>query len=191
MIASLRGKITTIGQDHLIVEVGGLGFRVYVPAPDDEWKPGDMVSLFTYLHVRENELSLYGFPDAETLALFEMLLGVSGIGPRMALAVLSALSPQVVRQAIVQEQAEVLARVPGLGLKTARKIIFHLKDKLVAAVRVPMPPISEADAEVIAALTSLGYSVTEAQTALRAIPSDEELPLEERIRLALSYFARG
>jgi len=140
--------------------------------------------------VRENVLALYGCANEEELALFELLLGVAGVGPRVALAILSKMPADSLRLAIAQEQAELLVRVPGVGPKTAKKIIFHLKDKVQAEMGVTVTPVlSEADAEVIAALTSLGYSIVEAQAAVQSLPRDEQLSMEERIRRALAYFA--
>jgi len=191
MIATLRGPVTAIGTDHVVVEVGGIGFRVYVPTPFLEGLkgPGEEVSLFTYLHLRENEVALYGCPSEEEMTLFELLLRVSGVGPRLALAILSALPPQSLRTAIAQENPEILTTVPGIGPKMARNIVFHLKDKLKALYPEAVPALSEADAEVIAALTALGYSLAEAQRALRSLPK-EVTDVEERIKLALAYFAR-
>ncbi len=189
MIASLEGSVIDAGTDYVVVKVGGVGFRVYVPdgVLQDQGKPGHNIHLFTHLHVRENELALYGCGSREELELFQLLLGVSGIGPRTALAALSSLTPSSLRGAIAQEQIEVLSRVPGVGPKTARRVIFQLQDKIVEADQAPSP-MSDQDAEVIAALTSLGYSVVEAQTALQNLPRDPDLSLEERIRLALAYF---
>ncbi len=191
MIATLKGTLLSKSKGRIVVDVGGVGFSVQVPASllDRLAGIGHEVKVFTHLHVRENELTLYGFGREEELALFDLLLTVSGVGPKVALAALSALSPQSLREAIGRERAEVLAQVPGIGPKTARKIVFELKDKVEAGAEpAAVAYLTDADAEVIAALTSLGYSVVEAQSALRALPA-EEMPVEERIRLALNYFA--
>jgi len=191
MIASLEGVIAAIGDNYLIITVGGVGFRVYVldNVLHDLSGPGAHIHLFTHLYVRENALTLYGCATQQELDIFRLLLGVSGIGPKIALAVLSTLSPQSLRAAVVQEQADVLARAPGLGPKTARRVIFQLKDKMALKEGEIAPPLTDQDAEVIAALTSLGYSIVEAQTALQSLPHDADLSLEERIRLALAYFS--
>jgi Holliday junction DNA helicase RuvA len=191
MIANLKGKIEAIGEDYFIVGVGGIGFKVYVPTSvlENSGGRGRQVELFTHLHVRENDLTLYGCSSEDELALFELLLGVSGVGPRVALAMLSTMSPDSLRLAIAQGNAMALTRVPGIGPKTAKKIVFHLKDKIAVEVGPEVVPfLTEADAEVIAALTSLGYSVVEAQAALQSLPA-EEMEIEERVRLALGYFA--
>lgn len=194
MIASLKGLIQAIGPDHWIIEVGGVGLRVNIPAnlADELGGPGvgRPVQLYTYLHVRENELALYGFASEDTRALFEMLLGVNGVGPRTALSMVSTLSPELLHRAVTHDEPEVLQRVPGIGRKTAERIVFHLKDRLKgAAIPAPLGMISDTDADVIAALTGLGYSIIEAQSALQSLPRDPALPLEERIRLALGYLA--
>jgi Holliday junction DNA helicase RuvA len=191
VIASLSGELSAATQDHVVVNVGGVGFRLFVPQTLLEGLPGvgHEVTLFTHLHVRENELALYGFGSQEESALFDLLLGVSGIGPKVALAMLSNLPPDQLRAAIAQEDMATLARVPGIGPKTARKLCFDLRDKMAAELPpgVPPPLPTQADTDLIAALTSLGYSVAEAQEALRALPR-ERLPLEERVRLSLAYF---
>jgi Holliday junction DNA helicase RuvA len=191
MIANLTGRVSAVGKAYLVVDVGGVGFQVRAPAGllrRDQL--GQTVELHTHLHVRENELALYGFGSEDELTLFELFLGVERVGPRVALALLSALSPDALRTAIVQGNEDVLARVPGIGPKTARKISFDLKDKIKAAMgEIAVSAFTDADAEVIESLTTLGYSIVEAQAALQSLPA-EEMPLEEKIRLALAYFAR-
>jgi len=191
MIASLEGVVTAVGTNYLVVVVGGVGLRVHVP--DNVLQhlggPGAHVRLFTHLHVRENELTLYGCATREELELFQLLVGVSGIGPKMALTMLSFLSPERLRNAIAAEQVEVLSHVPGVGPKTARRVIFQLKDKLAQDMLEAPLPLTDQDTEVIAALTALGYSVVEAQTALQSLPRDPDISIEERIRLALAYFS--
>jgi Holliday junction DNA helicase RuvA len=192
MISSLRGTVLHIEQPgFVVVEVGGVGFKVFVPGPvfDTLDGVGRGIFLHTYLMVREDALTLYGFSSEEQRALFELLLTVQGVGPRLALSVLSSLSLDVLRSAVAQEQAEVLDRVPGVGRKTAEKIVFALKDKLKDAFAVPgLAAVADIDTEVIGALTSLGYSVVEAQAAVQAIPKGEGKAVEDRIRLALQYF---
>jgi len=193
VIARLSGTVAAVGPDHLVVQVGGVGFRVYVPTPVLEQVDGvgRPVELLTHLHVRENELRLYGFLTEEERSLFELLLGVSGVGPKVALATLSTVSPDALREAVLREEPGILSRVPGIGPKTARAVIFHLKDRLVAAGAEAPPLLTDEDAEVIAALTALGFSLVEAQTALQHLPRDEEMSLEERVRRALAYLAPG
>jgi Holliday junction DNA helicase RuvA len=193
MIASLHGTLLRIQPpDVLVVEVGGVGFKVFVPATvlDTLDGVGRSVFLHTHLLVREDALTLYGFATEEQRALFELLLSVSGVGPRVALALLAALSLDLLRQAVQHEQAELLSRVRGVGKKTAEKIIFALKDKLGPDLGLsPLAPLVEGDTEVLAALTTLGYSVVEAQAALQSVPKGQGQTTEERLRLALKYFA--
>ncbi|MDY6876394.1 MAG: Holliday junction branch migration protein RuvA [Chloroflexota bacterium] len=192
MIARLSGMVWGIGEDHIIIRAGEIGFRVQVPSSvlAQLNSVGQPVELFTHLNVRENELALYGFLTEEELALFKLLLSVSGVGPKVALALLGTVSPEALRQAVLQEVPGLLSQVPGIGPKTARAIIFHLKDKLIPTGATAAPLLSDTDAEVIATLTSLGFSLVEAQAALQSLPRDEDLPVEERVRQALAYFAR-
>ncbi|MCS7178348.1 MAG: Holliday junction branch migration protein RuvA [Anaerolineae bacterium] len=192
MIARLIGTVASVKPDRLIIQVGGLGISVYVPASvlravDGVGQP---VELVTHLHVRENELALYGFLTEEELSLFEALLGVSGVGPKVALSILSTLSPDTLRQAVAREEPGILTRVPGVGPKTARAILFHLRDRMPGLEAGAAPLLTDQDAEVIGALTALGFSLVEAQTALQSTPRDPDLPLEERIRLALAYLGQ-
>lgn len=191
MIATLEGRIVAKGENYVIIDVGGVGFKVYIPSSllDRLGGTGQEVSLFTHMHVRENEIALYGCSTPDELALFELLLGVSGIGPRVALNIVSMMSSEALREAIARGDAAMLTRIPGVGKKTAERVMLDLKDKLGVGLEfVSYPALTHADAEVISALTSLGYSIAEAHAALRSLPP-EDLPLEERIRLALQYFA--
>jgi Holliday junction DNA helicase RuvA len=190
MIASIEGRILARGADSLVVGIGGLGVKVYVPVDVlAAARPGAEIFLHTYLHVRETELALYGFAGDQELTLFHALLGVSGIGPKSALSVLSAMPADALQLAISQEQPGVLARIPGIGKKTAEKIVLELKDKikLSADVSPELAALSEADGEVIDALTALGYSIVEAQRAVQILPRDVA-DVEERLRLALASF---
>ncbi|GAB4579172.1 MAG: Holliday junction branch migration protein RuvA [Anaerolineales bacterium] len=191
MIATLHGKVAYKDKESLILELGGVGLQVHIPAPlRDRTAPGDSATLFTYLVVRETELTLYGFETREEKEFFELLLGVSGVGPKTALSVLSTLNPDAIRRAVFQEQPEVLARVPGLGKKTAQKVLLHLQDKIKAVdTLTPVAMMTDTDTEVLEALTTLGYSVIEAQAALQAIPRDAPQDVETRLRLALQYFS--
>lgn len=192
MIASVTGMASAMDEQSVVVQVGGIGLRVFVPQTflEQLGGAGQEITLYTHLHVRENELTLYGCGTEEERTFFQLLLTVSGIGPKVALAMLSALPPERLQAAIAQEDVAMLARVPGIGPKTAKKLVFNLKDKVAAAAvpGAPRPALAPDDVDLIAALTSLGYSVTEAQEAIRHLPR-ETLPLEERIRLALGFFA--
>ncbi len=184
MIARLEGTILSIEDGMLVLNVGGVGFAVGTPQTDT-YQVGSEVVLHTYLHVRENELALYGFQSRESKTLFEMLLGVNRVGPKVALSIMATLTPDKLRQAIAGRQPEPLARASGVGRKTAEAIILHLKDK-IDALAGPAPAMDAEEADVIAALTALGFSVVEAQRALQQIPRDETLSVEEKIRLSLA-----
>jgi Holliday junction DNA helicase RuvA len=189
MIASISGIVNKVGKDHVIVGVGGIGVRVFVPGTVLEriGGSGRTVSLYTHLVVRETELTLYGFESEEDLYLFNVLLDVNGVGPKLGLATLSTLSPDVLKGAIMREEPAVLQRVPGIGKKTAERIMFQLRDKLDLTADVgAMPFISDVDSDVIDVLTSLGFSIVEAQTALQNIPR-EVTEIDERVQMALQY----
>jgi Holliday junction DNA helicase RuvA len=190
MIATLRGEIIQIEDNAFVVEVGGIGLRVFVPAPlRGRMKAGEGVSLYTHLVVREDALSLYGFESQAERDLFNMLLGVDGVGPKVSLSVLSTLTLDTIQRAVLADESEVLARVPGVGKKTSQKIVLHLHDRLKPADALSkLAALSDKDAEVLAALTALGYSVVEAQTAIQSLPKGAPEDVEERLRLALQYF---
>jgi Holliday junction DNA helicase RuvA len=158
MIASLNGRISRISKGYLVVSVGGFGLQVFVPRQlMDELRQGEQVQLFTHMVVRQDSLALYGFESVEACDIFELLLSVNGVGPRLALAMLSTLDPETIRRAVFNGQAEVFSRVPGVGKKTAQKILFNLQDKITSIEGLePMPAISDVDAEVVGALTALG-----------------------------------
>jgi Holliday junction DNA helicase RuvA len=193
MISSLRGSLLSFQHpDTCVIEVGGVGFKVFVPTSVlDGVEIGRMMFLHTQLIVREDALTLFGFATEEHRGLFDLLLTVQGVGPKLALSVLSSLSPDVLRRAVVNEQAEVFSRVKGVGKKTAEKIVVTLKDKIGAEFTLGgVVAAGDVDTEVLAALTALGYSVVEAQAAVQAIPKEAKGEgVEERIRLALGYFA--
>lgn len=192
MISSLRGTVQRVGPGNIVVEVGGVGFSVAVPATvlEDSPEAGQSISLYTRLIVRADSLSLYGFGSPEQRQLFDMLLQVNGVGPRLAMAVLSHLSPELLRSAVGTGQADILTRVPGIGRKTAEKIIFHLKDRMVVAPLAEVPAPSAVDTEVLQVLTALGYSLVEAQAGVQSIPVGTAQDVEERVRMALKYFSR-
>ena len=191
MIASLNGRVQEILADSVVVDLNGVGYQVYIPAPyRDHLRSGETILVYTQLIVRQDAVSLYGFDTREARELFSLLLTVDGVGPKLALSILSVLSPDAIRRAVFHEQAEVFSRVPGVGKKTAQKILLQLQDRLPALGKLePLPLLSDVDGEVINALTALGYSVVEAQAALQSIPRDAPDDVEQRLLLALKYFA--
>lgn len=193
MIGSLRGEIIDKEENAFLMEVGGVGYFVLAPTTLlDVLDVGMKTHIFTHLHVREQELTLFGFPDKEELELFRLLLKVQGIGPKVALAILSHIPAETLRQAVAKEEAALFARVPGIGPKKAKQIVFQLKDKVgLDDIFVAATPISDSDGEVIAALTTLGYSVVEAQAALQQLPQNAKgESVEEKVRIALSSLSK-
>ncbi|MGD0779341.1 MAG: Holliday junction branch migration protein RuvA [Dehalococcoidales bacterium] len=190
MMASLSGKIESLSSDAAIIDVGGVGFRVYMPTSSLSTigRPGDTVKVYTHMHVREDNIALYGFPSAEELWLFETLLGVTGLGPKLSLAMLSALTPDQITMAIATGSVDMLDMIPGIGKKVANRIILELKEKIGAGwVITPATQATQENADVLAALTTLGYSAGEAVKAVAALPTDPKLKLEEKVKLALQY----
>ena len=188
MIARLEGTVLSAADGLVILDVGGVGFAVFTPL-NVTVEAGKRAVLYTYLHVRETELSLYGFLDEDQKDLFVMLLGVSKVGPKLALSVMSTLSPDTLRRAILNDQPEALSRAPGVGKRTAEAIVLHLKDK-VKRLGVSTTEIVEDDADVIAALTALGFSIVEAQRALQQLPRDQKFSIDEKIRRALAMLGK-
>ncbi len=188
MIASLHGKIIARTDDSLILNVSGVGYRVRVPTGTLAalGAVGSDAQLFTHLHVREDEMSLYGFATEDELGLFEKLLTVSGIGPKVAIGALSNASPDTIRYAIAQGNADALTAIPGIGKKTAQRLVLELRGKIDLRGLGEVGELSPADEDVMNALIHLGYSAAEATRAARAVPASAKT-VEERVRIALQY----
>nr|PZN73817.1 MAG: Holliday junction branch migration protein RuvA [Bacillota bacterium] len=204
MIAHLRGELVAAGADWVVIDVAGVGYRCLVPASTRTRLPaqGAAVQLYTYLQVREDALTLYGFLTPAEYELFELLLRVDGIGPKVALAVLSTTDPESFRRAVAFEDLDAICRVPGIGRKTAKRLVLELKDKIGALpAAAPAPsglggaaaPGGDAWAEAFEALCALGYSRSEAAAALARVREEagEALPVETLVRLALKQLYRG
>ena len=191
MIATLEGILEYRGSDYVIINVGGIGFRVYVSGStlSQLGTVKGKVSLYTHLHVREDNISLYGFASNEELALFRNLISVSGVGSKVALTLLSALNPEQVVMAIASGDIDLISKAPGIGRKMAGRLIVELKGKLEKEWTETALPLAPESADVIAALTGLGYSLTEATKAISKLPDSEGLSLEEKIKLALQQTA--
>ncbi len=191
MIAGLNGKVEAVGIDWAIINVGGISFQVYMPTStlSAMGAIGEEVKLHTYLHLREDNAALYGFSSADELGLFQMLIGVSGLGPKLALAMLSVMSVEKLVMAIATGSADLLTMVPGIGKRMAARLILELKEKIGAGlITTPAAQMTQENTDVVAALTSLGYTVSEATRAVATLPPPSELGLEERVKLALQYF---
>ncbi|MBA7549639.1 Holliday junction ATP-dependent DNA helicase RuvA [subsurface metagenome] len=191
MIASLHGRLESLGSDWAIINVGGIGFQVYMPTStlSTLGTIGEEVQLYTHHHVKEDSATLYGFASADELRLFQTLISVSGLGPKLALAMLSVMSVEKLTMAIATSSVDLLTVVPGIGKKVANRLILELKEKISAGwVTTPGVQLAEENADVLTALTALGYSVSEASRAVASLPPSSDLSLEEKIKLALQYF---
>jgi Holliday junction DNA helicase RuvA len=192
MIASLRGRVAANVAGQTVLDVGGVGYRLATTASAARMAAdanGGEVTLLTHLHVREDTLALFGFASEAERALFELLLGVSGVGPKAALAIVSGYAPDQIRRAVQTGDYALFTSIPGIGRRTAERVVIDLKDK-VGGLVIPAAgpdvqgPAGDGHTAARDALVGLGMSVAEAEAALR--PIDEALPVEERVRLALS-----
>ena len=186
MIARLRGRAVAWDGDGLVLDVNGVGYRLHATPTAVRMAEGASdVALETHLHVREDVLQLFGFADAAERELFELLLGVNGVGPKVALAIVSGYSPAELRRAIGREDAKLFETIPGIGRKTAQRVVLELKEKIAPLTAVPDSTPGEPDTHVVArdALVELGYSVIEAEQ--RLADTDPAAPPAERVRQAL------
>ena len=191
MIAGLHGKLESLGNDWAIVGVGGMSFQVYTPTSTLSrlGTVGEEVKLHTHLNLKEDGATLYGFISIDELRFFQTLISVSGLGPRLGLAMLSAMKVEQLAMAIATSSTDLLTQIPGIGKKMADRLILELKDKMGAGwITTPAAQIAQENAGVLAALTSLGYSVSEAPRAVATFSPSSDLSLEERVKLALQYF---
>jgi len=195
MLASVEGTVGAVTLDSVVIEVGGLGYRVFAaPAVLAAAQPGSRLKLHTYHLVREDQQALYGFRTAEELGFFNLLLTVTGVGPKVALAIVGSRPTAELQLAIMQQDQAVLVSIPGIGKKLAERVIFELKEKVaaagVAAVTVAGQPAAEGD--VVGALQALGYSLPEAREAARIGlgMAGAQASLEERVKAALRVLAR-
>ena len=201
MISYVKGALAEKSGDRIVVEAGPVGLGIYVPLSVLEVLPplGEEVKIYTYLQVREDDLSLYGFLNRQDLDMFRRLIGVNGIVPKGALGILSALSPDDLRLAILTGDAKAISKAPGVGAKTAQRIILDLKDKvsaeeMLASVadteeRTSVPLMQEAGREAATALVALGYSNLEASKAVKNVQITEDMDAEAVLRASLKYLA--
>jgi Holliday junction DNA helicase RuvA len=186
VIARIRGRPVAHDAEGLVVDVGGIGYRVFAtPSAVQKADGADEITLETHLNVREDALQLFGFADAEERRLFEQLLAVGGVGPKVALAIVSGYSPGELKRAIVREDADLFQTIPGIGKKTAQRVVLELKEKIAPLAAVEAPHLGAGDGHIVArdALVELGYSVAEAEQ--RLAETDPELSPAERVRQAL------
>lgn len=202
MISYVRGELTAVEKDKVIVDVGGIGYGVFMPEASMGMLPqmGEEIKLHTYLNVREDAMQLFGFLTRDDLEVFRLLIGVSGIGPKGGLGILSALEPDDLRFAVASNDVKAIQAAPGIGKKTAEKLILELKDKLKledalenAANAVQNTAdtsagmANEMTGEAVQALVALGYGNTEALKAVRQVEITEEMSVEDVLRQSLKY----
>lgn len=193
MISGVRGEIVSKIPGAVLVDLHGLILKVLTSQTTigDIGAAGELVELKTHLYVREDQITLFGFAGQDELELFELLMTVSGIGPRVALSVLSTARPAEIHRAIETEDVTLLSRVPGIGKKTANRIIFDLRGKLPEREETALTSISSSDQEALEALQALGYTFAEARTALGEITRFDGQTVEERVYAALQSLARS
>ena len=203
MISYIRGTLAEKNEDSAVVEAHGVGYQIFVPVPVlSELPPlGESVKIYTYFSFREDGMSLFGFLSRQDLAMFKQLIGINGIGPKSALGILSALRPDVLRMAVASGDAKTISRAPGVGPKTAQRIILDLKDKirpedvlaggLEESLAVPeeISGVGQAGKEAVEALTALGYSAAEAAGAVKKVKITEEMTAEDVLKGALRHLA--
>lgn len=200
MIAYIKGNLADIMQDSIVIDVSGIGWQVFVPGQVLDRLPamGEPVKIHTWLQVREDAMTLFGFLTKDDLRIFKLLIGVNGIGPKNALAILSVMNTDDLRFAILGDDAKAIAKTPGVGIKTAQRLILELKDKisLEDAFEQKMAHLQEAQsdasgvkAEAVMALTALGYSSSEALKALNGIAVTEDMEVETLLKQALKNMA--
>lgn len=197
MIASLDGVVGAVAFDSLVIEVGGIGYRVFAaPGVLATAAPGGRLKLHTYHLVREDQQALYGFRTVEELGFFNLLLTVTGVGPKVALAIVGSRPTAELQLAILQQDQAMLVAIPGIGRKLAERVIFELKEKVaaagVAAAGTVVAGVAAGDGDVVAALQALGYSLGEAREAARIAIAGSKVgdSLEERVKTALRTLAR-
>ncbi|TMF44077.1 MAG: Holliday junction branch migration protein RuvA [Chloroflexi bacterium] len=196
MIASIHGVLEARRADSAIIRVSGFSLRIFTPSSTLSrlGEPGAEVSLYTHFLVREDGMALYGFTGEEERDAFEKLITISGVGPKIALALLSMMDARTLFKAIADEDQQRLGMVPGVGKKLAAKLVLELKGKLPSLVALggasALSPGGKIQSEVLEALMGLGFSAAEAQAALLKIPQDRPMTLEEQITYALRSFAR-
>jgi Holliday junction DNA helicase RuvA len=196
MITNIHGNLEACRADQAIIRVGGFSLRVFAPTTTLSRlsEPGTEVSLYTHFHVREDEMSLYGFSGEEERDAFEKLIAINGVGPRIALAILSVMDARTLYKAIADEDQQKLALAPGVGKRLAAKLVLEMKGKLPSLAALGGTSggytSGKTQAEVLEALIGLGYSTAEAQAALAKIPPDQALTLEQQITFALRSFSQ-
>lgn len=205
MFSYIRGPLTEVLGDIIVVEAGNIGWNIHVPMSVHDGLPrvGEIVKIYTSFQVREDAMTLYGFLTRQDLEMFRLLMGVNGIGPKAALGILSVMRPDDLRMAIISEDAKAIAKAPGIGPKTAKRVILDLKDRIRMEDILPGGDMKEAAGlaaaaasgvdgaakEAIEALVALGYSMTEAAKAVRQVHVTDDMTVEAVLKASLKYLA--
>ncbi|KKQ46313.1 MAG: Holliday junction ATP-dependent DNA helicase RuvA [Candidatus Moranbacteria bacterium GW2011_GWC2_37_8] len=189
MIAKLNGKVDFLKDSYVVIDVNGIGYKVFVTMHTFGMIAGKQsVELYTHTYVREDILALYGFLELDELEMFELLIGISGIGPKAAIGILTIADPKTVRTAVLNEDATILTRVSGVGKKIAQRVILELKNKIVDIPAHERAQVTN-DTDALEALVAMGYSVSEARETLKIIPQSIQ-DVGERVKLALKNLGR-
>ena len=202
MYAYVKGELTEVTVDFIVIEAGGIGYRIFIPGKTFEYLPGigEELKVYTYLHLREDVMILYGFLTKDDLELFKLLITVSGIGPKGGLAILSTLEADDLRFAVLSGDAKAIAKAPGIGAKTAQRVILELKDKMSledafekksehVALQQNASGLNQVKNDAVLALTALGYSSTESMKAVSAVAITEEMDVEAVLKAALKHMS--
>lgn len=205
MYSYMKGKLEEVNTDHIVVENNGIGYMIYVPTNTFSYLPSihESIKVYTYLYIREDAMILYGFLTKDDLEMFKLLITVNGIGPKGGLAVLSALSSDDLRFAILSDDAKAIAKAPGVGAKTAQRVILDLKDKVsledafekklehnhTNADAVAQSALSAVKNDAVLALTALGYSSTESMKAVSRVDIDDSMDVEDVLKSALKFMS--
>lgn len=202
MYAYMKGELTEVAVDYIVIEAGGIGYRIFIPGKTFEYLPeiGEELKVYTYLHLREDVMILYGFLTKDDLELFKLLITVSGIGPKGGLAILSALDADDLRFAVLSGDSKAIAKAPGIGAKTAQRVILELKDKLSledafekktehVALQKNASGTNQVKNDAVLALTALGYSSTESLKAVSKVTITEDMDVESVLKAALKHMS--
>lgn len=201
MYSYIRGELAEINSDHIVLDVNGIGYQIYIPTNTLNYFPsiGEMVKIHTYLYIREDAMMLYGFLTRDDLDMFKMLITVSGIGPKGGLGILSTLSTDDLRFAVLSDDAKAIAKAPGIGAKTAQRVIIDLKDKmsleeafekkLEHTTNKVLPENNSIKNDAVLALNALGYSSTESLKAVSKVEITEDMDVEDVLKAALKHMS--
>ena len=201
MYSYIRGELAEINSDHIVLDVNGIGYQIYIPTNSLNYLPsiGEMVKIHTYLYIREDAMMLYGFLTRDDLDMFKMLITVSGIGPKGGLGILSTLSTDDLRFAVLSDDAKAIAKAPGIGAKTAQRVIIDLKDKmsleeafekkLEHTTNKVLPENNSIKNDAVLALNALGYSSTESLKTVSKVEITEDMDVEDVLKAALKHMS--